>query len=179
MGSVNKVIIVGNLGADPELRYTAKGTAVCHLSVATHSSYKDSEGNQQDKTAWHKVVAWGKQGELCKQYLSKGRQIYIEGRLQTSAYTDNAGAKRYSTEVVSNSVVFLGANGRREHVPDAHEHVPDDCEPGSPGPPGGPPPWARERSACAPPEVKGAQNQTAREMSGAVVALQREDSIPF
>ncbi|MFH1184898.1 MAG: single-stranded DNA-binding protein [Chloroflexota bacterium] len=174
MGSVNKVIIVGNLGADPELRYTAKGTAVCHLSVATHASYKDSEGNRQDKTAWHKVVAWGKQGELCKQYLSKGRQIYIEGRLQTSAYTDNAGAKRYSTEVVSNSVVFLGANGRREHVPDDREHVPDDREPVpddrepvSPGPSGGSPPWRAERA------------QDMREMSSAAVAVQREESMPF
>jgi len=111
MGSVNKVILVGNLGADPELRYTTKGTAVCNLSLATSSTWKDAEGNRQDRTAWHRVVAWGKQGELCKQYLSKGRQVYVEGRLQTSSYTDNAGIKKYSTEVVSNSVVFLGGNG--------------------------------------------------------------------
>jgi len=112
MGTVNKVILVGNLGTDPDLRYTSKGTPVCHLSVATSARWKDADGNTQDRTYWHRVVAWGKQGELCKEYLSKGRQVYIEGRLETSSYHDKDGNKRYSTEVVSNSVVFLGGNGR-------------------------------------------------------------------
>jgi len=111
MGSVNKVILVGNLGADPELRYTDKGTAVCTMRLATNRSFKDQEGKRQDQTSWHRVVAWGKQGEVCKEYLAKGRQVYVEGRLQTNAYTDQAGTKRYSTEVVTNSVVFLGKNG--------------------------------------------------------------------
>jgi single-strand DNA-binding protein len=111
MGSVNKVILVGNLGADPELRYTDKGKAVCTMRLATNRSYKDHDGVRQDQTSWHRVVAWGKQGEVCKEYLSKGRQVYVEGRLQTNAYTDQAGTKRYSTEVVTNSVVFLGKNG--------------------------------------------------------------------
>lgn len=111
MGSVNKVILVGNLGADPELRYTDKGTAVCTMRLATNRSFKDHEGKRQDQTSWHRVVAWGKQGEVCKEYLAKGRQVYVEGRLQTNAYTDQAGTKRYSTEVVTNSVVFLGKNG--------------------------------------------------------------------
>ena len=110
MSTVNKVILVGNLGADPDLRYTPKGTPVCHLSLATSFRWKDEDGNTQDRTSWHRVVAWGKQGELCKQYLSKGRQIYVEGRLQTSSYNDSNGVKRYSTEVVSSSVVFLGGN---------------------------------------------------------------------
>jgi single-strand DNA-binding protein len=107
MGSVNKVILVGNLGKDPEIRYTTKGTAVCHLALATSATWKDSDGQRQSKTSWHRVVAWGKQGELCKEYLRKGRQIYVEGRLQTSSYEKN-GETRWSTEVVSSSVVFLG-----------------------------------------------------------------------
>ena len=112
MGTVNKVILVGNLGTDPDLRYTSKGPPVCHLSVATSAKWKDAEGNAQSKTCWHRVVAWGKQGELCKEYLSKGRQVYVEGRLQGSSYVDKDGVKRYSTEVVSSTVVFLGGNGQ-------------------------------------------------------------------
>ena len=109
MGSVNKVILIGNLGADPELRYTAKGTPVCQLSVATNATWKDSEGQRQNKTSWHRVVAWGKQGELCKEYLRKGRQVYVEGRLNNSSYEDTEGHTRYSTEVVTTAVVFLGS----------------------------------------------------------------------
>lgn len=115
MGSVNKVILVGNLGADPDLRYTEKGTPVCTMSLATNRSYRDKDGSRQDQTSWHRVVAWGKQGQICKEYLSKGRQIYVEGRLSTSSYKDKEGMKRYSTEVISSSVVFLGGkngNGR-------------------------------------------------------------------
>jgi single-strand DNA-binding protein len=111
MGSVNKVILVGNLGADPELRYTGKGRAVCHLSLATNSSWKDAEGNRQEETSWHRVVAWGKQGELCKEYLRKGRKVYVEGRLQNRSYEDKSGSTRYATEVVSSSVVFLDRRG--------------------------------------------------------------------
>jgi single-strand DNA-binding protein len=107
MGSVNKVILVGNLGTDPDIRYTTKGTPVCHLSLATNATWKDSQGQQQSRTSWHRVVAWGKQGELCKEYLRKGRQIYVEGRLHNSSYEKN-GETRWSTEVVSSSIVFLG-----------------------------------------------------------------------
>ena len=116
MGSVNKVILVGNLGADPELRYNEKGQAVCKMRLATNRTYIDAGGQKQDKTCWHRVVAWGKQGERCKEYLSKGRQVYVEGRLETSSYTDAAGVKRYATDVVSTSVVFLGGNGARKEA---------------------------------------------------------------
>jgi single-strand DNA-binding protein len=108
MSSVNKVIIVGRLGADPELRYTPSGRPVCRLSIATDRSYRDAEGTRQEQTDWHRVVAWGKQGEVCKSFLNKGRQVYVEGRLAHSSYTDKEGIKRHSTEVVSQSVVFLG-----------------------------------------------------------------------
>jgi single-strand DNA-binding protein len=119
MSSVNKVIIVGRLGADPELRYTPSGRPVCRLSIATDRSYLDAQGTRQEQTDWHRVVAWGKQGEVCKNFLAKGRQVYIEGRLAHSNYTDKEGIKRHSTEVVSQSVVFLGR--RRDNGTDGRE----------------------------------------------------------
>ncbi len=114
MSSVNKVILVGHLGADPELRYTSSGQAVCKLSVATNRRWRDAEGNQQEQTDWHKVTAWGKQGEVCRDHLKKGRQVYVEGRLRNSSYNDKEGQRRFSTEVVSQSVVFLGSNDYRQ-----------------------------------------------------------------
>lgn len=116
MSSVNKVILVGHLGADPELRATGSGRAMCKFRIATNRSFKDAEGNKQDKVSWHRVVAWGKQAEICKRFLSKGRQVYVEGRLDHSSYEDPQGNKRYSTEVVSSSVVFLGAKGERREL---------------------------------------------------------------
>jgi single-strand DNA-binding protein len=109
MSCVNKVILVGNLGADPELRYTQTGRALCKLSVATSRRFKDAEGNPQEQTDWHRVSAWGKQGELCKTYLRKGGKVYVEGRLHNDTYTDKQGQKRFSSEIVSEEVVFLGA----------------------------------------------------------------------
>jgi single-strand DNA-binding protein len=108
MAGVNKVILVGNLGADPELRYTGSGTAVADLRVATSRRWTDRQGSQQEDTQWHRIVVWGKQGENCKEYLSKGRQVYIEGRLQTRQWEDRDGNKRYTTEVVAQEVQFLG-----------------------------------------------------------------------
>lgn len=112
MAGVNKVILIGNLGRDPELRYTQSGTAVCQLSVATTRSYTNRNNERVEDTEWHRVVVWGKQGENCNQYLSKGRQVYVEGRLQTRSYEDKEGIKRYSTEVVADTVQFLsGGSG--------------------------------------------------------------------
>jgi len=108
MAGVNKVILVGNLGADPELRYTGSGTAVADLRVATTRRWTDRNGAQQEDTQWHRVVVWGKQGENCKEYLAKGRQVYLEGRLQTRQWEDRDGNKRYTTEVVAEQVQFLG-----------------------------------------------------------------------
>ena len=96
---VNKVILIGNLGQDPELRYTGSGTAVCNMRIATTESYKDRDGNQVENTEWHTVVAWARLAEICGEYLSKGRQVYIEGQLQTRQWEDKDGNTRYSTEI--------------------------------------------------------------------------------
>lgn len=109
MASVNRVIILGNLGGDPEVRYTPNGNAVCTLSVATTDTRNDAEGNRQQMTEWHRVVVWGKQAENCGKYLAKGRSVYVEGRLQTRSWDDKtSGQKRYSTEIVAQTVQFIG-----------------------------------------------------------------------
>jgi single-strand DNA-binding protein len=111
MGSVNKVILVGNLGADPELKYTPSNRPVCHLSIATNEVWKDKSGQKQEKTEWHRVNVWGESAEHCSKYLAKGRTVYVEGRLQTRSWDDKDGKKRYTTEVVAERVVFLGGQG--------------------------------------------------------------------
>jgi single-strand DNA-binding protein len=111
MGSVNKVILIGNLGADPELKYTPSNRPVCNLSLATNEVFKDKSGQRQERTEWHRVTVWGESAENCSKYLAKGRSVYIEGRLQTRSWDDKEGKKRYSTEVVADRVVFLGSGG--------------------------------------------------------------------
>ena len=106
---INKVILIGNLGGDPELRYTGSGTAVCNFTVATNESYKDKEGNMVDKTEWHRVVAWGRLAEICGEYLKKGRQVFIEGSLQTNQWEDKEGNTRYTTEVKAREMQMLGS----------------------------------------------------------------------
>ena len=113
MASVNKVILIGNLGRDPELRYTKSGQAVANFSIATNERWKDKDGQSQERTEWHRIVTWGKTAELCAQYLAKGRTTYLEGRLQTREYEDKDGIKRYTTEIVAQNVTFLGS-GRSE-----------------------------------------------------------------
>src|SRR5262245_1532291 len=108
MASVNKVILIGNLGRDPELRYTQSGQAVANFTLATSERFANKSGEQQERTEWHRIVAWGKTGELCAQYLSKGRSVYIEGRLQTREWEDKEGQKRSTTEIVAQNVTFLG-----------------------------------------------------------------------
>lgn len=112
MGSVNKVILVGNLGADPELKYTPSSKPVCNLRIATTEVYKDKDGQRQEKTEWHRITVWGDMGENCQKYLSKGRSVYVEGKLQTRSY-DKDGQKHYATDVVATSVVFLGGGERQ------------------------------------------------------------------
>lgn len=109
MSGVNKVIIVGRLGADPEVKTISGGNTVARLSVATSENWTDKGGQKQERTEWHRVVVWGKLAELCGRYLNKGRQVYLEGRLQTRQWEDQQGQKRYTTEVVANAVQFLGA----------------------------------------------------------------------
>ena len=111
MGSVNKVILVGNLGRDAELRYTPGGAPVATLNLATTEVWNDKGGQRQEKTEWHRVILWGKQAETLNQYLQKGKQIYIEGRLQTRQWDDKDGNKRYTTEIRGDKIVLLGGGG--------------------------------------------------------------------
>lgn len=110
-GGVNKVILIGNLGADPEVRFTPGGQAVANFRIATNESWTDKQGQKQERTEWHRIVVWGKLAELCGEYLKKGRQAYVEGRLQTREWTDKEGKKNYTTEIVANTVQFLGGSG--------------------------------------------------------------------
>jgi len=113
MGSFNKVILIGNLGADPELKYTPSQRPLCNLRIATTEVYKDKSGQRQEKTEWHRVTVWGDQAENCNKYLAKGRSVYVEGRLQTRSY-DKDGQKHYATDIVADRVVFLGSGGGGE-----------------------------------------------------------------
>lgn len=106
--SVNKVILIGNLGNDPEIRYTPSGAAVANFNIATNESWNSKEGKKEERTEWHKIVVWSKLAELCGEYLSKGRTVYVEGRLQTREWNDKDGNKRYTTEVVAQTIQFLG-----------------------------------------------------------------------
>jgi single-strand DNA-binding protein len=110
MGSVNKVILVGNLGRDAELRYTPGGSAVATLNMATTEVWNDKQGQKQEKTEWHRVILWGKQAESLQEYLTKGKQIYVEGRLQTREW-EKDGVKRYTTEVKADRITLLGGGG--------------------------------------------------------------------
>ena len=111
MASVNRVILVGNLGRDPELRYIPSGQAVANFTLATNDRWRDKEGNNQERTEWHRIVVWGKSAENCAQYLQKGRSVYIEGRLQTREWEDKDGNKRQTTETIAQTVQFLGGRG--------------------------------------------------------------------
>jgi len=113
MGSVNKVILVGNLGRDAELRYTPGGAAVATINMATTEVWNDKGGQRQEKTEWHRVVLWGKSAESLTEYLTKGKQIYVEGRLQTRQWDDKDGNKRYTTEIRGDRIVLLGGGGGR------------------------------------------------------------------
>lgn len=125
---VNKVMLIGNLGRDPETRFTPGGKAVTKFSLATSNTFTDGEGKKQQLTEWHNVVVWGKQGEACGQYLQKGRQVYIEGSLRYRDYDDPQGNKRHVTEIIAQKVRFLGgSNGKaREEQPHPAETEGDD-----------------------------------------------------
>ena len=110
-GSVNKVILIGRLGADPEVRYTPSGTPAANFRIATSEVWNDKQGQRQEKTEWHRIVAWRRLGEICGEYLSKGKQVYIEGRLQTRDWEDKDGNKRYTTEIIANQMQMLGPKG--------------------------------------------------------------------
>jgi single-strand DNA-binding protein len=114
MAGLNKVMLIGNLGRDPEVRHTAGGQQVANFSIATSETFTDRSGTRQTRTEWHKVVVWGKLAEICGQYLRKGNQIYIEGRLQTRQWDDQQGVTKYTTEVVGQNMVMLGGRGQSQ-----------------------------------------------------------------
>ena len=116
MASVNKVIVLGNLGKDPDLRHLPNGDAVCNFSLATTESWKDKEGNKQDKTEWHNVVIFRKLAEIAGEYLKKGRPVYIEGRLQTRKWQDKEGKDRYTTEIIADQMQMLGSRDEAKEV---------------------------------------------------------------
>ncbi len=123
MASVNKAILIGNLGRDPEIRYTPSGQAVASFTIATTDKWRDKEGQLQERTDWHNIVCWGKQAELANQYLKKGRPVYIEGRIQNRSYDDKEGNKRYISEVVVQRLQFLGgrpgeSTGQQQETPE-------------------------------------------------------------
>ena len=132
MSGVNKVILLGNLGANPEMRFTQGGQAVANLRLATSERWTDRNGQKQETTEWHRVVVFGKQAEIVGQYLTKGRQVFVEGRIQTRQWQDQQGQKRYTTEVVAQRVEFIGGRGQGPAddvgatVPPADDAIPAD-----------------------------------------------------
>lgn len=112
--SLNKVMLLGNLGRDPEVRYTASGRAVASFTLATTFTWRDQEGSDQEKTEWHRIVAWGRLGEICGEYLSKGQKVYIEGRIQSRDWEDQDGNKRTTVEIVANDMIMLGSPGQNQ-----------------------------------------------------------------
>jgi single-strand DNA-binding protein len=126
MSGVNKVILVGNLGSDPTMRYTPSGTPVANFNVATSERFTNKNGERETRTEWHRVVAWSKLAEICNQYLKKGKQVYIEGRLQTRQWEDQGGNKRSTTEVIATNMVMLGRAGDVAEGMPAQEFPPEE-----------------------------------------------------
>jgi len=135
MAGVNKVILVGRLGRDPEVRYTADGTAVANFTMATSKEWKDKQsGEKKERTEWHKVVAWRRLGEICGEYLAKGKQVYIEGSIQTREWQDKEGNRRWTTEIVADQMQMLGSPGQAQ----SYDEGPGYDDQGGPGPSGQP-----------------------------------------
>ncbi len=133
MAGLNKVILIGNLGRDPELRYTANGQPVANFTLATTESWTNKSGEREQRTEWHRIVTWGRLAEICGEHLNKGKQVYVEGRLQTREWEDREGNKRKTTEVTANQVLMLGRRGDGpgdpSSPPDAPEGSPPDGSP--------------------------------------------------
>lgn len=139
--SVNKVMLIGNLGKDPEVRFTSNGRALARFPIATSEVWIDAEGKRQERTEWHNIVVWGKQGETCGQYLAKGRQVYVEGSIRSRSYDDKNGIKRYMTEIVAQRVRFLGGGGGGRIAPESEEATGDPPVSGDPPVAGEAPPF--------------------------------------
>lgn len=117
---LNRVTLIGNLGKDPEMKYTTNGTAVANFSLATSESWKDDSGQKQERTEWHNIVVWRKLAEVCAEYLKKGSRVYLEGKIQTRSYDDKNGVKRYVTEIVMSEMIML--DSPQSHTPPATQH---------------------------------------------------------
>jgi single-strand DNA-binding protein len=133
-GTINKVMVIGRLGSDPEVRYTPAGSTVANFRVATNNAWKDKDGGKKEDTTWHRIVAWNKLAEVVKEYVKKGHRVYVEGRLQTRSWEDQNGQTRYMTEIVANQIQMLESPGAKpepvEEAPDTPEiPPPDDMEP--------------------------------------------------
>ena len=122
---LNKVMLIGNLGADPEIKYSASGTPIANFNIATSDNRKNKDGEWEDRTEWHKVVMFGRQAEVCKDYLKKGSKIFVEGRLQTRSWDDQSGQKKYLTEVVGNNMVMLDPRGQVSSTDESEHDTPD------------------------------------------------------
>jgi len=149
-GSVNKVILIGRLGRDPELKYTPSGAPVAKFSLATDESFKDRTGEQQKHTEWHNIVAWNKLAEICGEYLTKGKQVYIEGSIRSRQWQDQSGNKRTSYEIIANQMQMLGTKADSERAPGASM---DRVAPERPAPVPASPPPAAETVSQAEPEI--------------------------
>jgi single-strand DNA-binding protein len=132
MASLNRILLIGNLGADPELSYTPSGTAKATMRLATHEVWTNKSGEKGERTEWHRVIAWGRLAEICGEYLAKGRQIFIEGRLQTRSWEDRDGNKRWTTEIVASTMQMLGSPRgapAEAELPPSGQEMPDAPEP--------------------------------------------------
>jgi single-strand DNA-binding protein len=134
---LNKVMLIGNLGQDPELRYTQSGQAVLSMRLATNESFNNREGERQERTEWHQVTLWGKRAEALSKFLNKGKQLYVEGRLQTRSWEDKQGQKRYTTEVVATEIILLGGGGRGAGPRTSYDGPPGPSDSDAPGRPSG------------------------------------------
>lgn len=126
---INKAILIGNLGADPDIRYTQSGTAVANFNMATNERWKDHNGEQQEQVEWHRVIAFGRKAEICEEFLSKGSKIYIEGRIQTRKWEDKDGVTRFTTEIVARTITMLDSKGGGSRPPEPSPPEPGEVVP--------------------------------------------------
>lgn len=177
---LNKVQLTGYLGADPEMRYTAQGSAVTTFRVASGRTWKDRDGNQHDDTEWFRIVAWDKLGEICNQYLTKGTRVYVEGRLQTRKWTDRDGQDRYTSEVIAQDMIILSSRGERGAVPEVEEHFeePEDAPPASSAP-ARRAPAPTSNSGRAPTAASSSRTPTRAPARNQPQPIESDDDIPF
>jgi single-strand DNA-binding protein len=176
---VNKVILIGNLGQEPELRYTGSGTAVCNMRLATNESYTNRDGEEVQKTEWHNIVAWGRLGEICNEYLDKGSQVYFEGSLQTRSWEDRDDNTRYTTEVKAQEMMFL--DGNRDQAPgQGGEYQDEDFDQRPPQQqPAGPGPQQGQSGGQSGSSGGGQQSGGGQSGNGEEDTFEPDDELPF